>query len=145
MSCLPQYLTFFWCPKSGEIEVKWRYIDTAIAETALRDTFNSLITYSTIRELRKKSRLKEFSAIHNFFISFILKDYDKPHEIELLSQVNDVDNDTYFITQINKVLDGEDDSEVLVENIYAEAYEKKILKNKDIWRITTTYIITYVI
>lgn len=80
------------------------------AETAIRNTVDKLFTIFRIKqEVNHKPRLKQYSTIHNFFVSITLTDCNNLREVARLSRVNKIDNNTkYFMTQINEVLNEDD-------------------------------------
>lgn len=115
--------------------------DDAIAttEAIIRTTANSLFAAFRIRDVGHKPRLKEFSIIHNFFVSITLKYCSNLKRISQLIQVHSVDNNTlHFIAQINEVLNEGDNNIEATEDINVTILiEKFIRKLRDLKKTYT--------
>lgn len=80
--------------------------DIFITETAVRDITNKLFENLQLRPSKKQTtRLKQFSAIHNYLVSLTLTDYDNLKEIAKLARVENGNNKVEkFIGVINDIL-----------------------------------------
>ncbi|XP_022818582.1 uncharacterized protein LOC111351045 [Spodoptera litura] len=80
--------------------------DFAATEWAIRNTLNNLFSTLKNKDMHQKLKLKQYTTIHNFFVSITLQDHDNLKEIARLTKVDNFDNGTrVFITQLNEVLD----------------------------------------
>ncbi|XP_075985394.1 uncharacterized protein LOC142982658 [Anticarsia gemmatalis] len=99
--------------------------DTSIATTEkiIRNTVNNLFAAIKIQNLNHRPKLKQFSTIHNFFVSITLTDCDNLKEISRLTRVNDVDNNTIrFIALLNEVLSDDVSNQVTDKDEHVTDY-----------------------
>lgn len=97
----------------------------ATAEKAIRTTVNKIFATFRIQQVKHRPKLKQYSTIHNFFVSITLTDCNNLKEIARLTRVNNIDNNTqHFITQINEVLNEDDKSYDSndTNNVYVTTY-----------------------
>lgn len=79
--------------------------EIAATEAILRTTVNRIFSLFHLKRVKHKARIKEFAAIHNFFVTITLQDHDNLKQIARLAKVNNIDNTTQlFITELNEVL-----------------------------------------
>ncbi|XP_075985521.1 uncharacterized protein LOC142982733 [Anticarsia gemmatalis] len=112
--------------------------DIAATERIIRGTFNSIFVALNIKDVKQNVRLKQFSTIHNFFVSITLTDCDNLKEISRLTRVNDVDNNTiHFIALLNEALN--DDVSVEVKDkdvyVYSDTFINKLRDFKEIYQV----------
>lgn len=77
-------------------------------EVIIRKTINTLFYSLKLRGIKNRTRLKEFSTVHNHLVSFTLQDYKNLKEIAKLTRVDKrkINNETSnFMTVINELLD----------------------------------------
>lgn len=69
--------------------------------------------------MQNKLKLKQYSTIHNFFVSITLRDHDNLKKIAKLTEVENIDNGTQvFIAQLNEVLSEDNKSDEATDSVY---------------------------
>uniref|UniRef100_A0A2A4J090 Peptidase S1 domain-containing protein n=1 Tax=Heliothis virescens TaxID=7102 RepID=A0A2A4J090_HELVI len=135
-TCITLCLTFVYipvqirCAAESPAEDSYGIIGT---ESAIRNTVNDLFSTLKIKEVQQGHKLKQYSAVHNFFVSVTLQDHDNLKEISRLTR-GDYDNGTrVFIAQLNEVLKYDKDNKTDDESdsVYVTTLIEKFLSSLD--------------
>lgn len=101
-------------------------------EWAIRDTLNSLFSTLKLKVVQQKLKLKQYSKIHNFFVSITLRDHDNLKKIAKLTQVENIDNGTQvFIAHLNEALDEDSKSDVATDSDYVKIFIEDFIDGLD--------------
>ncbi|XP_075985670.1 uncharacterized protein LOC142982857 [Anticarsia gemmatalis] len=88
-------------------------------EAAIRSAVNDIFAAFRIKNIYDSPKLKQFSTIHNFFVSITLTDCDNLKQISRLTRVNDVDKNTIrFIALLNEALNDDVSEQVRDKDVY---------------------------
>ncbi|CAH1640525.1 unnamed protein product [Spodoptera littoralis] len=106
--------------------------DFAATEWTIRNTLHNLFSTLKNKDMHQKLKLKQYTTIHNFFVSITLQDHDNLKEIARLTKVDNFDNGTrVFITQLNEVLDEDNKSDEETDAVYVTSLIDDFLTKLD--------------
>ncbi|CAH1640522.1 unnamed protein product [Spodoptera littoralis] len=119
-------------------------VEIVAVESSIRKVTNGIFSALRLEDVKHKTRIKEFSTIHNFFVTITLQDQTNLKEIAGLVKVDNVDNKTqHFITQVNEVLNEDNKSNETEDDVYVtthiETFIKKLEYLKDKYGFANNY------
>lgn len=99
-------------------------------EAVLRSTINGLFSSLKYNFDLRKGKVKQYSVIHNFFISITLQDHLNLKEIARLTKLTKADNSIdIFITKLNEVLNEDNKSDEATDEVYVTTLIAAFLEN----------------
>nr|XP_049701683.1 uncharacterized protein LOC110374953 [Helicoverpa armigera] len=116
------------CASESPAEDTYGIIET---ESAIRSTVNNLFSTLKIKEVQQGHKFKQFSKLHNFFVSVSLQDHDNLKEIARLTKVDNDNGTRVFIAQLNEVLkyDKDNKSDDASDAVYVTILIEKFLSD----------------
>lgn len=104
-------------------------VEIVAVESSIRKVTNGIFSALKLEDVKHKTRIKEYSTIHNFFVTITLQDQTNLKEIAALVKVDNVDNKTrHFITQVNEVLNEDNKSNEAKDDVYVTTHIETFIK-----------------
>ncbi|XP_035452335.2 uncharacterized protein LOC118277575 [Spodoptera frugiperda] len=104
-------------------------VEIVAVESSIRKVTNGIFSALKLEDVKHKTRIKEYSTIHNFFVTITLQDQTNLKEIAALVKVDNVDNKTrHFIAQVNEVLNEDNKSNEAKDDVYVTTHIETFIK-----------------